>query len=125
MATKTHATKKGSLEPVASATLRHVRISPRKARLIVELIKGRQVEPALQMLKFSPKKGAVLARKVLLSAISNAREQGNVDIDSLWVTGGYVNMARVLKRYMPRARGRAAPITKRSAHITIQVGLVQ
>src|SRR5262245_55673639 len=107
---------------VARATLRHVRISPRKARLVVDLIKGKQIEPALQVLQFQPKKAAVFARKLLLSAASNAKEQAGADVDSLWVVGGYVNMSRTLKRYMPRARGRATPIRKRSANITLEVG---
>lgn len=104
------------------ATLRHIRVSPQKARLIVNLVKGKQVDPALQILKFAPKKSALFCHKLLLSAIANAREKNNADADKLWVIGGYVNMGRTLKRYMPRAQGRATPIRKRSAHITLVVG---
>jgi len=108
--------------PVATATMRHVRISPRKARLVIDLIRGKQVDPALQILKFSPKKTAVIARKLLESAIANAREQARADVDRLWVTGGWVDSGRTMKRYMPAAHGRATPIKKRSSHITICLG---
>ncbi len=104
------------------ATLRDIRVSPQKARLVVNLIKGKQVDPALQILKFAPKKSALLCHKLLMSAIANAREKNNANADKLWVIGGYVNMGRTLKRYMPRAQGRATPIRKRSSHITLVVG---
>lgn len=118
------ATKKNTQGPayVAKASLRHVRISPQKARLIINLIRGKQVEPALQILQYSPKKGAALASKLLKSAIANAREGSGADVDRLWVTGGYVDAGRIMKRYMPRAQGRANLIMKRSSHITILVG---
>jgi large subunit ribosomal protein L22 len=98
-------------------------MSPRKARLVVDLIRGETVASALAQLKFSPKKGAVLARKLLESAVANAREKSpGLDIDTLSVTGGFVDEGRTLKRYMPAAHGRAAPIRKRSAHMTVVVG---
>jgi large subunit ribosomal protein L22 len=106
---------------VASATLRHVRVSAQKARLVINMIKGKQLEPALQILKFSPKKTAGFAEKLLKSAMANAQENG-ADLDKLWITGGWVDMGRTLKRFMPRAQGRATPIRKRSSHITIQLG---
>ncbi len=107
---------------VTRVALRGFRISPRKARLIVELIRGKQVEPALQVLMFSPKKAAVVALKLLRSAVSNAVEQGSADVDKLWVIGGWVHMGTTMKRFMPRAQGRATPIRKRSSHITIVLG---
>lgn len=107
---------------VARAQLRHVRISHRKARLVVNMIKGQQVESALRMLRFSPRKASGLTEKLLRSAVANARERAGVDVDTLWVLGGKVDMGRTLKRWMPAAHGRAAPIRKRSAHITIYLG---
>lgn len=107
---------------VARATVKHVRISPRKCRLVINMIKGKQVEPALQILRFSPKKGARFAVKLLEAAIANAREQSGVDIDKLWVTGAFVDMGRTLKRYIPAAHGRATPNMKRSSHITLLLG---
>ena len=116
------ANKSSDKAEVARATLRGIRISPRKARLVVDLIRGKQVEPALAMLQFSPQKGAKLAKHLLESAIANARENRRADVDTLWITGGWVDGGRVLKRYMPAAHGRATPIRKRSSHITIVLG---
>ena len=107
---------------ITRATLRNVRISPRKARLIVNLIKGKQVEVALQNLMFRPKKAADFTLKLLRSAISNAVESASADVDKLWVIGAWVNMGRTMKRYMPRAQGRATPIRKRSSHVTVVLG---
>lgn len=107
---------------VAKATLRSARVSPQKARLVIDLIRGKQVEPALQILKYSPKKVARFAEKLLQSAIANAREKAGVDVDNLWVTGAQVDAGKSLKRIMPRAQGRADAIVKRTSHITIFVG---
>jgi large subunit ribosomal protein L22 len=109
-------------EVVASATLRHVRISPQKARLVLGLIRGKEVERALDILRYTPKKGARLVSKLLKSAVSNAREKGGVDLDSLLVTGCWADTGRTMKRFMPRARGMATPILKRSSHITLVLG---
>jgi large subunit ribosomal protein L22 len=112
----------GDKSEVARASLRHIRMSPRKARLVIDLIRGKQVEPALSILKFSPKKGAAFAHKLLQSAIANAREHAQADVDKLWITKGWVDEGRTLKRYMPAAHGRANPIRKRSSHMTIVLG---
>lgn len=107
---------------VARASLRHIRMSPRKVRLVIDLIRGKQVEPALNILKFSPKKGAAFAHKLLESAVANAREHAQADVDKLWITKSWVDEGRTLKRYMPAAHGRATPIRKRSSHMTIVLG---
>jgi len=118
--TRTSAVEAGG-DKQTRVTLRHVRISPQKARLVLALIKGKQVEPALQVLQFSPKKGARIMSKLLRSAIVQAKEVKGADVDRLWVTGGWVGMGRTIKRYMPRARGSAFEIRKRSSHITVVV----
>ena len=109
-------------ERTASATLRHVRISPRKLRLVINMVKGRQLSEAESVLKMSPTKGGKILLKLLDSAKHNAKEAKGLDIDRLWVTAGWVDMGRTLKRFMPRAQGRATPIRKRSAHVTVVVG---
>jgi large subunit ribosomal protein L22 len=107
---------------VARATLRSIRMSPRKARLVIDLVRGKQVDTALQVLRFSNKKMAALAVKLLESAVANAREQARADVDRLWVTAGWVDEGKTMKRYMPAAHGRANPIRKRSSHMTIVLG---
>ena len=106
----------------AQATLNHVRLTPRKLRLAVDLIRGKQVEPALQILQFNKRRASDVIRKLLLSAIANAKEHKGLDIDKLWVRAGYVNQGPTLKRFMPRAKGSASEIKKRSSHVTIVVG---
>lgn len=121
----THARRKSRAvtdEQSASATLRHVRISPRKLRLIINMVKGRQLAEAESVLKMSPHKGSKIILKLLDSAKHNAKDRKSLDVDRLWVTAGWVDMGRTLKRFMPRAQGRATPIRKRSAHVTVVVG---
>jgi len=101
------------------AITRYVRISPRKARLVTELIKGKPVEEALTTLKFVPKKGARLVSKTLRSALANAEQNPNIDVDTLYVKRVYVDEGPSMKRWRARAMGRATRILKRSSHITV------
>ncbi len=100
---------------------RHLRIAPRKARGVVDLIRGKNVGEALQILDFVPKKGARLVAKTLKSVVANAESQQRVDVDRLFVRRITVDGGATLKRFMPRAHGRATPIRKRTSHITIVV----
>lgn len=107
---------------VASATLKNGRLAPRKARLLLNLIKNMQVDTALQVLQHNNRKGARMISKLLKSAIANARENAGADVDNLWVVGAWADMGRTLRRYLPRAQGRATIIRKRSSRITICLG---
>jgi len=105
-----------------SATLKQVHISPQKARLVADQVRGMPVEKALNLLIFSEKKAAGIVRKVLESAIANAEHNEGADIDELKVASIYVNEARTMKRFKARAKGRGNRILKRSSHITVTVG---
>ena len=105
----------------AKATARMVRIPARKARLVIGLIRGKKVGDALGILKFTPRKGAYLIEKVLNSAIANAENNFDLDVEDLYVSEAYVNEGPTLKRFRPRAKGSASPINKRTSHITIVV----
>ena len=103
------------------AKLRNARISPQKCRLVADIVRGKPVGQALSTLKFMPKEGADLVRKVLESAIANAEHNFNADIDELKVWRIEVDTAPVLKRFGARAKGRGTRIVKRNSHITIYV----
>ena len=105
-----------------TAKLRGVRLSPQKGRLVADLIRGKTVENALNILQFSPKRGAVIIRKVLESAIANAEHNAGADIDELKITQICVEKGPVLKRFMPRAKGRGVRILKPTCHIFLTVG---
>ena len=100
---------------------RYVRISPRKARLVVDMIRGQRVEQALGILEFTSRRAARLIAKTVKSAVANAESNQNVDVDRLYVKRAYVDEGPTLKRFMPRAHGRATPILKRTSHVTIVV----
>lgn len=103
------------------AVTRFVRLSPRKVRLVVDQIRGKGVEEALNTLKFTPKRAADLVAKTLRSAVANAENTQSVDVDNLYVKSVEVGDAGMWKRFMPRAMGRATRIRKRLAHITVVV----
>ena len=97
------------------------RISPQKARLVADLIRGKSVDQALEILTFSNKKAAALVKKVLESAIANAEHNEGADIDELKVARVFVDEGPTMKRIKPRAKGRADRIFKRTSHITVVV----
>jgi large subunit ribosomal protein L22 len=105
-----------------SAILTGARLSAQKARLVADLVRGKPVEQALNILTFSPKKGAVIIKKLLLSAIANAEHNDGADIDALKVTTIYVDKGASLKRFAARAKGRGNRIEKQTCHITLTVG---
>jgi large subunit ribosomal protein L22 len=105
-----------------NAVLRGVRLSPQKGRLVANQVRGLAVDKALSILKFSPKKGARIIKKVVESAIANAEHNDGADIDELKITRILVEEGPVYKRFMPRAKGRAAKILKPTCHIFVTVG---
>ena len=104
------------------ATLWGVRLSAQKGRLVADLIRGLPVEKALNVLAFSPKKGARIVKKVLESAIANAEHNDGADIDELKVKSIYVEQGATLKRFSARAKGRGNRISKPTCHIFLTVG---
>ncbi len=101
------------------ATLKYVRLSPTKARLVADLIRGKKSEEALNILAFTKKVSARIITKLLKSAIANATQKKTVDVDRLYVKKITVDQGVTWKRFTPRALGRATPIRKRTSHITI------
>lgn len=104
-----------------SAKLKSARLSAQKARLVADQIRGKDVESALDILTFSQKKGAHLIKKVLESAIANAEHNEGADVDELKVSTIFVDEGFTMKRVLPRAKGRADRIMKRTCHITVKV----
>ena len=103
------------------ATAKTLRVQPRKVRLVLNLIRGKDVEEAEAICKFTPNKGGYLVGKVLHSAIANAVNNEDLDESNLYVKECYANEGITMKRYMPRAKGSASPIMKRTSHITVVV----
>lgn len=98
---------------------RGIRISPQKARLVADVVRGMNVDKAINTLNFMPKKGAAIIRKVIDSAVANATQNDKVDVDALFIKTIYVDGGPSLKRIIPRAQGRATGIIKRTSHITV------
>ncbi|MDR9501207.1 MAG: 50S ribosomal protein L22 [Desulfurivibrionaceae bacterium] len=103
----------------AKARARFIRISPQKARLVADTIRGKNVDQAITTLRFMPKKGARILRKVLESAVANAGQNEAIDVDTLYVKTIFIDGGPMLKRIRPRAMGRASRILKRTSHITV------
>src|SRR5512138_1595668 len=105
-----------------TAVLRTARISPQKARLVADQVRGLPAERAVSLLKFSDKKAAALIKKLVESAIANAENNAGADIDELKISTITVDEGPLLKRFMARAKGRGTRILKRTSHITVVVG---
>ena len=105
-----------------SAKLRYARISPQKCRLVADLVRGQPIGSALNILTFTPKKGAKIIKKVLESAIANAEHNNGADIDELKITAICVEKGPVLKRFQARAKGRGNRIVKPTCHVFLTVG---
>ncbi len=103
----------------AKAVARYIRISPQKARLVADVVRGLEVDKAITTLRFMPKKGARILRKVIESAVANASQSQEIDVDTLYVKTIYIDGGPTLKRIRPRAMGRASRILKRTSHITV------
>lgn len=103
------------------AVAKYIRVSPQKARLVADVIRGMKADTAVTTLRFMPKKAARILRKVLESAVANADQRDSVDVDTLYVKEITVDGGPMLKRFSPRAQGRATRILKRTSHITVVV----
>jgi large subunit ribosomal protein L22 len=104
------------------AAARYVRISPQKVRKLVDTVKGRSVETGLEMLKFMPQKAAAIVEKVVRSAVANAGQHSDIDVDTLVIRNIIADPGPSLKRFRARARGRGSRILKRTTHITVILG---
>jgi large subunit ribosomal protein L22 len=103
------------------AIQRYVRITPRKCNQVLELIRGQSVEQAQITLEFTPKLGARIVQKVLKSAVANALHAGKVRLEDLYVKEAVVGAGPTMKRWLPRAQGRATPLLKRTSHVQVTV----
>ncbi len=105
----------------AKAVAKYIRIAPRKIRIVMDLIRGKNVADAFAILKFTPKVGAVVIKKVLESAVANAEHNFDMNTDKLYVCEAFVDEGPTMKRIHPRSRGQAFKILKRSSHVTVVV----
>ena len=104
-----------------TAKLNEVKIGPRKAALMADVVRGKRVAVALDQLRLMNKKAAPMFAKLIESAMANATSRATVDVDRLFVSEVFVNQGTTWKRFLPRAQGRATPIRKRSSHITLKL----
>ena len=105
----------------AKAVAKYIRIAPRKVRVVMNLIRGKSIAEAFAILKFTPKAGADVIEKVLKSAVANAENNFDMNVDKLYVSSAYVDQGPTLKRIHPRSRGQAFSILKRTSHVTVVV----
>ena len=105
----------------SKAVAKFVRIAPRKVRVVLDLIRGKNIAEAFAILKFTPKAGAEVVEKVLRSAVANAENNFDMDVDKLFIKTAFADGGPTMKRIHPRSRGQAFKILKRSSHITIAV----
>ncbi len=101
------------------AVARFVRVSPQKVRLVMAQVRGEKVEYALGLLSFAPQKGAKILKKLVDSAVANAQENTDMDVDNLYISKIYADEGPTQKRWRPRALGRATKILKRTSHLTV------
>lgn len=105
----------------ARAIAKYVRIAPRKVKLVADSVRGKHVDEAIAILKYTPKKGARILEKVVKSAVANAENNHDLDRENLYISEAYANEGPTLKRWRPRAQGRAFKILKRTSHIGVVV----
>ncbi|MGL6014834.1 MAG: 50S ribosomal protein L22 [Selenomonadaceae bacterium] len=105
----------------SKAVAKYVRVAPRKVRVVMDLIRGKNIGEALAILKFTPKVGADVIEKVLKSAVANAEHNFDMNVDKLYVASAFVDQGPTLKRIHPRSRGQAFKILKRTSHVTVVV----
>lgn len=125
MATRTRdkaEVRKANADKRPRATAKYIRISPRKVKIVIDLIRGMQVDKALATLMYTPKAAAPVVEKLLGSAIANAENNLELSRETLYVAEVYANPGPTLKRYVARSRGSASPMLKRTSHITIVLG---
>lgn len=105
----------------AKAVAKHIRITPRKVRIVMDLIRGKNIGEAFAILKHTPKVASEVLEKVLKSAVANAEHNCDMNVDKLYVAAAYVDQGPTLKRIHPRSRGQAFKILKRTSHVTLVV----
>jgi len=103
----------------AKAHVKHVRISSRKVKMVIDLIRGKTVDEAMAILRYTPKKAAAIVEKLVKSAAANAENNHDMNPDNLYIAEIYANQGSTLKRFKPRAMGRANVIRKRTSHISV------